>query len=331
MKPTSDTTIQRPDLGMAIYETMKKAPEMGYIGLELMPYFHVASQAANYPVIPKEALFNLLDTKRGPLGHYNRSSDEFENGYYTTSENGLESRIDRRYAAIYGTQFAYELTIANILMNNILRAQEARIAAKLFSETAFETAIAASTAWATVASASPRDDVDTGKASMRALGITPDTLAMSYTNFLYLTKNAEVQAQVYQLFPDTAKTGQINADHLKTYFNVDKILVAGALKNTAKRGQDASLSGIWSDTYALLCKTSDGDITEPCVGRTFLWNEGAADEIITEQYYNDEVRSDVLRVRHDSSNAFLASFDEDGAVKSAISKAAGYLIDVTGN
>lgn len=331
MRPTSDTTIQRPDLGQAVYETMQNAPGMGYIGLELMPIFRVAAQAANYPVIPKEALFNLLDTKRGPLGHYNRSSDEFENGYYSTSENGLEKRIDARYAAIYGSQFAYELTIANILMNDILRAQEARIAAKLFSETAFETAIAASTAWETVASASPRDDVDTGKAAMRAVGIMPNTLAMSYTNFLYLTKNAEVQAQVYQIFPDAAKTGQINTDHLKTYFNVDKILVAGALKNTAKRGQDASLSSIWSDTYALLCKTSDGDITEPCVGRTFLWNEGAADEIITEQYYNDEVRGDVLRVRHDSNSAFLASYDSDNAVKSAISKAAGYLIDVTGS
>lgn len=331
MRPTSDTTIPRPDLGQALYETMQQAPGMGYIGMELMPYFRVPVFSANFPVIPKEALFNLLDTKRGPLGHYNRSEDEFEEGYYKTSENGLERRIDRRFAAIYGNMFSYELTIANILMDNILRAQESRIATKLFNETNLKTAIAASTAWETVASASPRDDVDTGKAAMRAQGVMPNTLAMSYTNFLYLTKNAEVQEQVYQLFPDTAKTGQINTDHLKTYFNVDKILVAGALKNTAKRGQDASLSNIWSDTYALLCKTSDGDITEPCIGRTFLWNEGASNEIITEQYYSDEVRADILRVRHDTGETFLASYDEDNNVKSEISKACGYLIDVTGN
>ena len=331
MTPTSDTTIQRPDLGQAVYETMQSAPMMGYIGMQVMPIFRVAAQAANYPVIPKEALFNLLDTKRGPLGHYNRSEDEFEDGYYRTQENGLERRIDERYAAIYGTRFAYELTIANILMQDILRAQEYRVANKLFNETNFETAVAAGTAWSTVATASPGDDVETGKESMRALGVIPNTLVMNYATYLNVCKNTEVKTQVYQMFPDAAKTGNVTVDHLKVYFNVPQILVAGALKNGSKRGQDASLSDIWSSTYALLCKVSNGDITEPCIGRTFLWNEGASQEVITEQYYSDEVRSDILRVRHDSAETFLASYDEDNSVKSEISKACGYLIDVTGN
>ncbi len=331
MIPTNDTTIQRPDLGQAVYETMQAAPTMGYIGMELMPTFRVSEQAANYPVIPKEALFNLLDTSRGPLGHYNRSDGEFENGYFNTVENGLERRIDERFSAIYSNKFAYELTIANILMNDILRAQEYRIANKLFSETNFKTAIAAATAWSTIASASPQTDVNTGKSSMRSSGIIPNTLAMSYSTFIYLTQNAEVQSKVYQLFPDAAKTGMIGIQHLETYFDIERVLVAGALKNIAKRGQDASLSDIWSSTYALLCKTSSGDITEPCIGRTFLWNEGASDEVITEQYRSDEVRSDILRVRHDSSEAYLASYDSDNSVKSEISKACGYLIDVTGN
>jgi len=331
MTPTSDTTIQRPDLGQAVYETMQNAPNMGYIGNMVMPYFRVSAQAANFPVIPKEALFNLLDTKRGPLGHYNRSEDEFEDGYYSTSENGLERRIDERYAAIYGTRFAYEMTIANILMQDILRAQEYRVANKLFNETNFETAIAAGTTWTTTATASPSDDVDTGKESMRSLGVIPDTLVMNYNTYLKCIANTEVKTQIYQMFPDAAKTGDVTVNHLKTYFNLPNIYVAGSLKNTAKRGQDASLADIWSDTYALLCKVSTGDITEPCIGRTFLWNEGASQEVITEQYYSDEVRSDILRVRHDTAETFLASYDSDNAVKSAISKAAGYLIDVTGN
>jgi len=304
---------------------------MGYIGLQLMPIFAVSEQAANYPVIPQEALFNLLDTKRGPLGHYNRSEDEFEDGFYSTSENGLERRIDKRYAAIYGTRFAYELTISNILMNDILRAQEYRVASKLFSETNFKTAIAASTAWSTVATALPKNDVDTGKEVLRALGVIPDTLAMGYTTFLYLTQNAKIQERVYQLFPDTAKDGNIGIEHLKTYFQVPNILVGGALYNASKRGQDASLSDMWGSTYALLCKTATGDITEPCIGRTFKWNEGASSDVIVEQYYSDEVRSDILRVRHDTAEAFLASFDSDGSGKSTISKNCGYLIDVTGN
>jgi len=331
MTPTSDTTVSRPDLGQAIYETMMNAPTMGYIGMELMPIFRVVAQTATYPVIPKEALFNLLDTTRGPLGHYNRSDGEFEEGFYSTAENGLEKRVDDRFRAMYSSKFAYEMALANILMNDILRAQEYRIASKLFSETNFKTAIAAATAWETVASASPKEDVDAGKESLRSNGIIPNTLAISYVTFLDISRNTEVKTQIYQLFPDAAKTGQVSIEHLKSYFDVERVLVAGSLKNTAKRGQDAALSSIWSDTYALLCKTSDGDISDPCIGRTFLWNEGAADEVVAEEYYSDEVRSNILRVRHDSAEALLASYDSDNTAKSEIGKACGYLIDVTGS
>jgi len=328
MKPTSDTTLQRPDLGQAVWETMQNAPTMGYIGLEVMPIFGVAETSAEYPVIPKEALFNMLDTKRGPLGHYNRSEDEFESGYYKTAENGLERRIDERYAAIYGSKFNYELTIANILMNDILRAQEKRTATKIFNTSNFSVTNAA-TSWATHATADPKADIETGKESLRGNGIIPDSLVLNHTAFNDLKLNADVQEKIYQLFPEAAKTGQISIDHLKTYFDVEQVLVAGALYNSAKRGQDASLADIWGSQYAMLCRTSAADITEPCIGRTFLWNEGASEEVIVEQYYSDEVRSDILRVRHDTAEAFMASYDEDNAVKSEISKACGYLIDCT--
>jgi len=328
MRPTSDTALQRPDLGAAVWETMQNAPELGFIGLQVMPVFTVAMTSAEYPVIPKEALFNLLETKRGPKGTYNRGEEEFESGYFKTAENGLERRIDDRFAAIYGSMFNYELAIANILFNNILRAWEYRIAAKIFNATNF-TAHNAATTWATYASAEPKEDVETGKASLRSSGIIADTLILNWTAFQNAKLNADVQEKVYQIFPDAAKTGQITIEHLRTYFDIDKLLVAGALYNTAARGQNASLSDIWGSQYGMLCKTADGDITEPSIGRTFLWNEGASETILVEEYYSDEIRSRVLRVRHDTDEAFLASYDEDKAAKSEISKACGYLLDCT--
>ncbi len=328
MRPTSDTALQRPDLGQAVFETMQAAPTMGYIGLQVMPIFPVAEHSAEYPVIPAEALFNLLETARNSKGGYNRGDEEFESGFYKTVEKGLERVKDDRYVKIYGSMFNYEVVIANILMNNILRSQEYRVAAKIFNATNF-TAHNAGTAWSTAASAVPSDDVDTGKETMRATGIIPDTLVLNYTAYMDARQCDDVQEKVYQLFPDAAKTGNVTIDHLRTYFDVPKLWVAGALYNTAKRNQDKSLSDIWGSQYAMLCKTSDGDITEPCIGRTFKWNEGATDDVIVEEYRDETVRADVLRVRHDVAEAFLASYDEDGTVKSEISKGCGYLIDHT--
>lgn len=108
--------------------------------------------------------------------------------------------------------------------------------------------------------------------------------------------------------------------------------MAGALYNTAKQPQNASLSDIWGSRYAMLCRVAEGDsadVIEPCIGRTFLWNEGAAQEVIVEEYYEESARSRILRVRHDSDEAFLASYDDTKTAKSEISKACGYLIDTT--
>lgn len=328
MRPTNDTALQRPDLGAAVFETMQAAPTMGFIGLQVMPIFPVSRQSAEYPVIPAEALFNVLETARSSGGAYNRSSGEFESGFYKTVDKGLERPVDDRYAAIYSSLFDYEMTIAMILMNDILRAQEKRVADKIFSATNF-TATNAGTAWSTAASADPRGDVEAGKESLRGNGIVANTLVLNYTAYQDAKLCDDVQEKVYQIFPDAAKTGIISIEHLRAYFDVEKLLVAGALYNSSKRGQDASLSDIWGSQYCMLCRTSDRDITEPCIGRTFKWNEGATEDVIVEEYREENVRSKILRVRHDVSESFLLSYDEDGSAKSEISKACGYLIDAT--
>jgi len=329
MRPTQDTTLSRPDLGQVVYEVMQDSINMGFIGLQVMPIFAVAEWSAAYPVIPKEALFNIHDVNRAATGGYNRVEEEFEEGFYRTADNGLEYPIDDRLAAIYKSRFDYERIIAIMLMNKILRAHEKRVADKLFSETNFS-ATNATTAWATTASADPVYDVEAGKDSLRSNGIEPDTLIIPYEGIKNLRQNDDVKDMVYKVFPDAAKTGRVTLDHLKTVFDVEKVMVAGGLYNSSKKGQSASLSDIWGSTYAMLCKTADGDITEPCIGRTFLWNEGQNGSLpIVEQYREERTRGDVLRVRHDSSESFLASFDEDGSAKSEISKSCGYMIDMT--
>jgi hypothetical protein len=332
MKPTSDTTLSRPDLGQVVSEVMEGSIMMGFIGLSVMPIFPVAEYTATYPVMPKESLFNIHDVKRAATGGYNRVSEAFEEGFYKTNDNGLEYPIDDRQAAIYSTRFAYERVVATMLINKILRAHEKRVADKIFNTTNF-TANNASTAWSTTASADPVYDVEEGKDSLRSSGIDPDTLIIPYDGLKWLRQNDEIKDMVYKVFPDAAKTGRVTIDHLKTVFDVPKVLAAGALYNNAKIGQNASLADIWGSRYAMLCKTAEGpgaDITVPSIGRTFLWNEGQNGSMpIVEEYREEGVRGNILRVRHDSSESFLSSYDEDGNVKSEISKACGYLIDMT--
>jgi hypothetical protein len=315
---------------------MQAADGEGFIGLQVMPIFAVDEYSGTYPVLPAEILHNLHKTERTAEGGYNRIAGRFEEGFFKTTEKGLEAPVDRRFAAAYKNKLDMEMAMALILFRDVLRAQEYAIKSKLFNTSNFS-ATNAATAWSTSASADPQYDVDLGKESLRSNGIVADTLILNYAAYMDVRQTDAVQDVVYQLFPDAAKSGKITLEHLKAYFDVDKLLVpglknTGSLYNTSKSGQDASLSDIWGSQYCMLCKTANpgDDISTPCVGRTFLWNEGFNDEeMIVEQYYEDKVRADILRVRYDAQHAFLASYDEDESVKSAISKNAGYLLDHT--
>jgi hypothetical protein len=318
--------IHRPDLGQVVTETASQASELGFIAPVVMPYFSVTEQSGVYPVIPAKALFNIVDTKRGPKGNYNRSVENFESGIYATSENGLEMPIDERFKNIYKSMFDMEAAVANILMGKIQRAYEVRVASKIMNTSNYPH-VDVSKKWTDV-TADVKADVDTSKEVMRKKGVPPNLLVISWTTFLNIKKTTMVKDAIKYIFPDTAKTGAITKEHLEAYLEID-IEVAGALQNSAKKGANASLADIWSSDYAMLCRVAapGSDISEPSVGRTLIWNEGASEDFVVEEYYEDQVRANILRVRHDTDEALLTSIDSDTkAAKSQVSKNCGLLI-----
>jgi hypothetical protein len=318
--------IHRPDLGQVVTETASQASELGFIAPVVMPYFSVTEQSGVYPVIPAKALFNIVDTKRGPKGNYNRSVENFESGIYATSENGLEMPIDERFKNIYKSMFDMEAAVSNILMGKIQRAYEVRVANKIMN-TANYPSVNVSKKWTDV-SADVKADVDASKETMRKKGVPPNLLVISWTTFLTIKKTTMVKDAIKYIFPDTAKTGAITKEHLEAYLEID-IEVAGALQNSAKKGANASLADIWSSDYAMLCRVAapGSDISEPSVGRTLIWNEGASEDFVVEEYYEDQVRANILRVRHDTDEALLTSIDPDTkAARSQVSKNCGLLI-----
>jgi hypothetical protein len=91
------------------------------------------------------------------------------------------------------------------------------------------------------------------------------------------------------------------------YFGVDEVLVGNAIKDTAKKGQAFTLGDIWDDEYCGLFKVSKGgsDLREAVVGRSFLWTADSPGNLVTEQYREEQKRSNVYRVRHNVDEAFI--------------------------
>ena len=58
-------------------------------------------------------------------------------------------------------------------------------------------------------------------------------------------------------------------------------------------------------TRSIPDRKSGRDLREPCLGRTFLWTADSPQNIVTEQYREEQSRSTIYRVRHSVDEAFV--------------------------
>ena len=55
---------------------------------------------------------------------------------------------------------------------------------------------------------------------------------------------------------------------------------------------------IWNASYAMVAVIGDANrLSDPSVGRTFLWSSDSPENATVEQYRDDASRSDIFRVR----------------------------------
>lgn len=326
-----NTGRPRPDIGLRVLETMTSTTDSGHVCLVVFPLLLVSEIEGSYQVAPISALTGIPDDSRRDDGTYQRGSYKVELGSYRTEDRGLEGVVDRRATRQFGGTTEAMMFTAAMKTKEMMRAHEARCAKLALDTNKFANA-AATAKWNT-ANAKPRDDVRARKVAMRAKGITPNQMVITYDQYLVLQGNADVQAVVYQLFPDAAKDGQISLAHLERYFDLP-IAVAGAQFNSKPAGEASALASIWDSTKVWIGRvrktggTSYLDYTDPHVGNTFLYNEGQSIDApwLAEDYPDEPSRSDIVRVRADMVAAYLQSLDDQMQPLSEVYKACGNII-----
>lgn len=327
MKSKQGSAIFRPDLGQAVLEFVESAM-MGYIGLKAMPIYMTGMQSSSFPVIPKEALLKLENTARSPGGAYNRGKWEYERGVYSTFEHGWEEPIDDSERKLMDQEAPgmADFVAVERAMAKILRGQEARIAALLFNTSNF-TNHDVGTEWDTLATSTPIDDVSDAISAFRLqCGMFPDALILPWNNYMSAKNSDQVVDRIKYTYPGI-DISNIGPRLLAQALGLNDVWVAGAVYDSAGEGQDATIADMWSDEYGMLVKVNSGrDIRQPSIGRTFLWTEDSPENPITEEYREEQIRSDVYRVRHNVGETLTVSKNSAGSVISNVAAACGYLL-----
>lgn len=290
------TIIQRRDLGDLVKEYALEKSEQLFIGLQLMPIFNTALQSGNYPIIPIEQMLKPRNVNRASGGGYNRGDWQFKQGQYACVEKGWEEVVRQDMAKNYASYFDAEATSAMVAQDVILRAQEQRIASLIQSVTP----TSASVSWKTKATATPKDDIETGiKHILDYTGVRPDTLQLTYNNFNFITRCDQFLDTAKYTSNPLAMGFEAQRTLVASFLGVSRILVGNAIVNSADEGLDFSPNQIWDDDRAFLCVTSSGPMENvPQWGRTIQWEDDSPQNVNAESYEEVQTNSDIIRVRH---------------------------------
>lgn len=309
--PSSSLATLRPDLAASFEEFNLEMDRQGFIGYQVLPVSDVEKASGNFGIIPIEQLLQTRDTARAPGSGYSRGKFRFDDASYATAEHGAEEPVDDNEAAMYAAYFRAEQVASQRAFDAVLRNAEIRVAAKVFDTAVFtgDLTTAVGTEWSNAASATPIDDVLAAKLAIYGrTGIWPNALTITRRVFLNLRETAQIRDRVASSGAGGSTLAKnVTIQQIAEAFDLDRIIVANTAKNTANEGQTASLSDIWDDEYAMVCRVASGDdFREACIGRTFHWAEdGSQIGGTVETYREEQTRSDIVRVRHQVQEKIL--------------------------
>ena len=306
--PSTSLATLRPDISDSFQAFDLEQNIKGFVWDQLMPVIDVASASGNFGRIPIEQLLQQRDTIRTPGSGYARGKWTFSPDSYATQEHGAEEPIDDNEAKMYAEYFSAELVSALRARSAVLLNAERRVINALLVVAGFGSANAA-IKWNLPATATPILDVETAvNAVYTASGLWPNTIAMSYKTFRLLRNCQQIIDRITAAGAGSAaKASDVTTEMIAQVFDLENVVVAGSSYNSAKEGQTAVPAQIWDETKVFVGRTANGnDFREPCVGRTFHWSADGSQIAGTVETYRDEpVRSDVVRVRHQTAEKIL--------------------------
>ena len=263
MVAPSSATFQRPDLGAAFQEFDLVAAQAGYVGLQIYTPFETALASANFSVIPVEQLLQQRETLRAPGAGYSRGTYTFEQSSFTTNDHGAEEPIGDRERNIYAYSFDLERVAAERAVGFVLRQHEQQVADAIM-DTGSISNTAATAVWSNNSTGRPVDDVIAALNSIRTQsGLLGNCVVMDLSLFRHLQTSDQILDRI-KYTGGNADPAAVNAQALAGVFGVEKVIIAGGVKNTAAQGQAASLGAIFDGAKCFVGKVATGaDLRDP--------------------------------------------------------------------
>jgi len=299
----------RADLARAF---MEYAPEGAtFIADAILPPVMVSTKTGTYTKITRESILKRANAKRQMESGYNRISIVGEDATWACEERGLEYPVGDDVRAMYKNDFDVDMIGVKHLRHKLLLEREYAVKS-LIQATTYTSGGAtlytdvSSAPWDAVDSDAIGHVADASEIIRTNSGVQPDTLVISRAVLANLLSNTALVAR----FPGAAAiTQELLMQNMAAVFGLTKLVVGNVVYDTTEEGVASTLSDLWTDDYAFICKTANpGDpIDVPSVGRTFVWMEDSSIDLVYETYREEQIRSTIHRARQHVDEVLIES------------------------
>lgn len=242
-----------------------------FISTKVFPVVPVDKKTDKYFKYTKNDWFRDEAQLRGDTG------ESAGGGYTQTTDNysadiwAFHKDVSWRVQANADLPLQPDADATSFVMQRLLLRQEAQWATDYWTTGIWATdkvGITDFTQWSDYAGSDPVDDIEAGKqAILGTTGYTPNTLVLGYLTWRRLKQHPDIRG-----FLPMGRGGPVTVQQLAEFLEIERIIVARAIKATNAEGATAAYGFTLTNTAALLCYVAAApSITTPSAGYTFAW------------------------------------------------------------
>lgn len=287
----------------------------GYIADKVFATVPVDTQSGQYYVLDDANLNRDTAERRADAaesaGDSFVLSDDAYNATVFALHKDVGDQLQRNYVNVPGTPFQ---SATKFLVNKMLLRQEVQFSDDYLKTGVWgldEAGVAASPStdeflqW-NLATSDPIADMERWKAQVRAAGFDANVLAIGLDVWTALKNHPDI----IDRYKYTTGGAKVSEQAIAELFDLERIVVGRAIRNTAKRGQTATNASVIGKKAMLVHAPDAPGIEVPAAGYTFSWtgvSDGLGESIGTKQFRMEEKAADRVESQIALDNKLVAA------------------------
>ena len=239
---------------------------------QIAPVVNVNKQSDSFYKWEIADAFRIWESKRAPATEANVMERNMSSDTYYAKNYALKDRIPYEDIenADAGMLFTERSSRIMSIKDALMLDMEQRVALKCTSGSNVGSYSATGSAWDDYANSDPILDIETGILNVEdSTGYRPNSILLSRKAWRHLRNNTTL---IGRIFGEQSRKVVKPAD-IADLFELERVLVGGALYNTAARNQTATLSPLWSDDVLIYYAPKTARKDAPSFMYSFRWNK----------------------------------------------------------